>query len=85
MKYRRRLSRKLKQIKGRQSQAVFARRIGIKQSSLNRILQSKQPLNLDMLEVICTHLDLDISELMKADANEPLIENPGTAIFSSDA
>ena len=67
MRYRRRLSRKLKQLKGRQSQAVFARRIGIQQSSLNRILHSKQPLNLDMLETICVHLGVDISELMKRD------------------
>jgi len=70
MKYRRRLSRKLKQIKGRQTQAIFANRIGIKQSSLNRILQNKQPLNLDMLETICTFLDMDISELLKPDRDD---------------
>jgi len=74
MRYRRRLSRKLKQIKGRQTQAVFARRIGIKQSSLNRILQSKQPLNLDMLETICKFLDLDISELLKPDSDEDEVQ-----------
>jgi transcriptional regulator with XRE-family HTH domain len=74
MRYRRRLSRKLKQIKGRQTQAVFARRIGIKQSSLNRILQSKQPLNLDMLETICKFLDIDISELMKPDRDDDEVQ-----------
>lgn len=70
MKYRRRLARKLRQIKGRQSQANFAYRIGIKQSSLNRILKAKQPLNLDMLERICTFLGKDISELMKPDRDD---------------
>lgn len=76
MKYRRRLSRKLKQLKGRQTQTVFAKRIGIKQSSLNRILQNKQPLNLDMLETICTLLDIDISELMKQDRDDDATEQP---------
>ena len=78
MRYRRRLSRKLKQLKGRQTQSVFAMRIGIKQSSLNRILQNKQPLNLDMLETICTFLDMDISELLKPDRDDadPSLSTP---------
>ncbi len=78
MKYRRRLARRLQQLKGRQTQSVFAKRIGIGQASLNRILNKKQDVSIDMLETMCTFLEIDICELLRLDreAEAAVIEFP---------
>ena len=66
-KLRVRLAKRLKEIKGLETQALFSRRIGIGQASLNRILNREQSATLDMLETICDRLKIDISELLKRD------------------
>lgn len=65
MKLRKRLAKRLKQLKGDSKQAEFARRIGIGQASLNRILQAEQSVSLDLLETICNSLRIDVTELLR--------------------
>lgn len=67
MKLRKRLARRLRELKEDQTQAQFSRRLGIGQASLNRILNGEQSLSLDMIETICRNLCIDIVELF-ADA-----------------
>lgn len=64
-KFREYLAKNLKKIKGSETQAAFARRIGIGQASLNRILNREQGISLDMLELICLRLKVDIRDLFK--------------------
>jgi transcriptional regulator with XRE-family HTH domain len=64
-KYRDYLARNLKKIKGNDTQAVFAKRLGIGQASLNRILNREQGISLDMLEQICDRLKIDIKDVLK--------------------
>lgn len=70
MKLRKRLARNIRRLQGRQSQSVFAKRIGIGQASLNRILNKKPGVSLEMLETICGFLDIEVFELFKSDREE---------------
>lgn len=63
MKFRKRLAKKLKELKGDRTQVEFSRRIGIGQASLNRLLICEQSATLDMLERICGNLNIDIKDL----------------------
>lgn len=64
-KFREYLAKSIKKIKGVETQAEFARRLGIGQASLNRILNKEQGISLDMLELICHRLKIDLKDLMK--------------------
>jgi putative transcriptional regulator len=64
-KFREYLAKNIKKIKGVETQAEFARRLGIGQASLNRILNKEQGISLDMLELICHRLKIDLKDLMK--------------------
>lgn len=67
MKLRKRLAKKLKELKGDQTQAQFARRIGVGQATLNRLLNAEQAASLDVIETICRSLCLDVVELLGGD------------------
>jgi transcriptional regulator with XRE-family HTH domain len=70
MKLRKRLAKKLKQMKGDRTKAEFSKRLGIGQASLNRILQAEQSVSLDLLETICNSLRIDVIDLL-ADESAP--------------
>lgn len=61
--YRRRLARKLKNLKKDMTQREFARKLGIGQASLNRFINCYQAASLDTLETMCKRLKIDIVEL----------------------
>jgi transcriptional regulator with XRE-family HTH domain len=65
MEIRKRLAKRLTKIKGRTSQAEFSKRVGIGQASLNRLLQGRQNISIDLLEKICRSLEIDVSTLLK--------------------
>ncbi|ETW97231.1 MAG: hypothetical protein ETSY1_23475 [Candidatus Entotheonella factor] len=60
---RKRLARYLRKLRGTESQARFAKRIGIAQSSLQRIEVEDQNLTMDTLEHLCNRLKCDIGDL----------------------
>ena len=64
MELRRRLKKKLKLLMGNQTQEVFARKIGIGQASLNRILKGDQDVGIDMIEQICKFMGTSVEELI---------------------
>ena len=59
----RRLARKLLELRGDVPQYVFARRLGISKSSLNRLEIGTQNVSLRTIERICQRLKIDITEL----------------------
>lgn len=65
-KFRDQLAKNLKKIKGLETQASFAKKLGIGQASLNRILNREQGISLDMLELICERLKISIWDLFKS-------------------
>jgi len=64
-KLRVRLAKKLKELKGSETQAAFSRRLGIGQASLNRILNKEQSVSLDMLELIADSLKVDVVDHLR--------------------
>jgi len=66
-KLTKRLSRKLKTLRGERTQREFARKLGISYGSLNRIEQGTQNITLATLQIICDHLKCDIDYLFKDD------------------
>lgn len=67
MKLRKRLAKRLKEIRGEQTQAQFSRKIGIGQASLNRLLNGEQAETMDMIKTISKSLCIDVAELLKKD------------------
>ncbi len=61
------LSKKIKQLKGDQSQAEFSRKVGVGQATLNRILNCEQSVSLDLLERMCERLKIEVADLLKED------------------
>jgi len=77
MKLRKRLAKRLKELKGTATQAEFSRRIGIGQASLNRILQAEQSVSLDLLQTICNSLGIDVVDLLQEDNPQRDLELQG--------
>lgn len=62
-----RLSRKLRALRGDMTQRDFARKLGISYGSLNRIEQGTQNVTLDTIQTLCDHLKCDIGDLFPPD------------------
>lgn len=58
-----RLGKRLQEIRGDQTQMKFARKLGISNSSLNRIELGEQNVSLKTLEKLCNRLKCDIGDL----------------------
>ena len=58
-----RLGKRLRELRGEESQLQFSRTLGISNSSLNRMEQGEQNVSLKTLEVLCKRLKCDISDL----------------------
>lgn len=61
-----RLGTILRQIRGDVPQLQFAKKLGISKSSLNRIESGEQNVTLETLEILCTRLKCDVTELFSA-------------------
>lgn len=59
---------------GSQTQQIFARRVGIGQASLSRILKGDQDVSLNMIENICKSLEIDISILLAPDISRGVLQ-----------
>lgn len=64
MQLRRRLKYKLRRLMGNDTQDVFARKIGVGQGSLNRILKGKQDVGIDLIEKICKFTGIRVEDLL---------------------
>ena len=73
MELNRRLRKNLKKLMGSQTQQIFARRIGIGQASLSRILKGDQDVSLNMIDGICKSLEIDISVLLAPDISKDIL------------
>jgi len=58
-----RLGKRLRELRGQEPQLQFSRKLGISNSSLNRMEQGEQNVSLKTLEVLCKRLKCDISDL----------------------
>ncbi len=59
-----RIAQKFKELRGKESQLQFAQKIGISQSSLNRIENKDQNISLYVLERVAERLKIDIKDLL---------------------
>ncbi len=57
------LSKKIKQLRGEQTQREFARKLGIDQATLNRIEQKAENITLKTIQKICTNLKCSVGSL----------------------
>jgi len=62
-----RLAMRLKELRGETTQRVFARRLGISKSSLNRLEIGEQNVSLRTLQKLCQRLKCDIADLFPPD------------------
>ncbi|ARN75199.1 helix-turn-helix domain-containing protein [Oceanicoccus sagamiensis] len=62
--YRTRLAKYLRTRRGKLSQAEFAKKLSISQSTLARIECEDQNVTIDMLELMCKRLKCNLSELI---------------------
>ena len=62
-KLMKRIADKFKELRGEQSQLQFAKKMGISQSSLNRIENKDQNISLYVLERVASRLKIDIKDL----------------------
>ncbi|WP_428408658.1 helix-turn-helix domain-containing protein [Hyphococcus sp.] len=60
------LARNLRARRGKKTQAAFARRIGLHQSSVNRIETERQNVTIDTLQALCDRLRCCASDLLDA-------------------
>jgi len=58
-----RLGTRLRQLRGDVPQLQFARKLGISNSSLNRMEQGDQNVSLKTLEILCKRLKCDVGDL----------------------
>lgn len=58
-------AKKLKQARGEESQVKFSKRIGIAQSTLNRIENGEQSVTLHLVERIANRLKIDVFQLLR--------------------
>lgn len=64
MELKRRMKKKLKALMGNQTQEVFAGKIGVTQTTLNRLLKGDHNIGINTLEKICKFSGLKIEELL---------------------
>ncbi|MCK5747368.1 MAG: helix-turn-helix transcriptional regulator [Oricola sp.] len=50
------MAKNIRALRGKQTQKAFARRVGLNQSSVNRIEQGRQNVTIDTLQQLCTRL-----------------------------
>ena len=62
-KLMRRIAKRFKELRGDQSQLEFSKKIGISQSSLNRIENREQNISLYVMEQVASRLKIDIKDL----------------------
>ena len=62
--YKAKLATSIRELRGAQSQEVFARRLAVSQSTLARIESEQQNVTIDMLESICKRLKCKLSDLI---------------------
>ncbi len=60
-----RLARRLRDLRGDVPQYLFAKKLGISKSSLNRMELGDQNVSLKTIETICRRLRIDIADLFK--------------------
>lgn len=63
-KAERKFAKKLKELRGEQSQVAFAKKIGVAQSTLNRLENLEQSVTLYLIEKISDKLKIEIKELL---------------------
>src|SRR5688572_30755597 len=66
---RKRLAKRLRELRGETSQLQFTRKLGLSQSSYNRMEMGQQNVTVDTLEVLCKRLKCDVGDLF-AEENE---------------
>jgi DNA-binding Xre family transcriptional regulator len=66
-KLTKRLSKRLKSLRGEQTLRGFARKLGIHAGSLNRLEQGQQNVTVKTLQKLCDRLKCDIGDLFKED------------------
>ena len=59
-----RLARKIRRLRGDQTKMAFAKKLGIAESSLNRIEQGTQNVTLATLDRLCRRLKCDVADLL---------------------
>jgi transcriptional regulator with XRE-family HTH domain len=59
----RRLAKRLKELRGEESQNRFCRKLGVSNATLNRIENEQQNVSLQTLEKFCIRLNCDIADL----------------------
>jgi len=64
--YRQRLAYYLRTLRGEEGQIAFANRIGVSQSTLQRLEMAEQNVGLDALETMCVRLHCEIGDLFPA-------------------
>lgn len=69
------LARTLRQLRGDQTQRVFARRLGLDQATLNRMEQSRENITLRTIQKMCDHLRCTAGRLL--DAEEKIDKSTG--------
>ena len=62
-KLARRLAQKLQALRGDTPQLQYAKKLGISNSSLNRMELGEQNVTLETLEILCRKLDCDVADL----------------------
>jgi DNA-binding Xre family transcriptional regulator len=60
--YRARLANYLRALRGEEGQIAFAQRLGVSQSTLQRLEMAEQNVGIDTLETICVRLHCEIGE-----------------------
>ena len=61
-----RLAKRLQELRGETPQYLYAQKLGISKSSLNRIENEDQNVSLKTLEKFCRRLKCDVGDLFKA-------------------
>lgn len=64
-KFAENLTKNLKKLQGEETQQAFARRLGLSQPTLFRILMREQNINIDTLEKICRRLHVSATALLE--------------------
>jgi len=63
-RFRRNLAKNLRASRGAQTQVKFARKIGVNQSTINRLEQGEQNITVDTLARICQRLHCTAGDLL---------------------
>ena len=58
-----RLGQRLQELRGEEPQLQFSKKLGISNSSLNRMEQGEQNVSLKTLETLCKRLKCDVGDL----------------------